>query len=88
MDKKKIVAEIFKVAIILFIITAVAAAILAYVNKVTAPIIAENNRQAQELAMKEVLPDATAFEKTEYTANENSSVTEVYSADAGYAVKA
>ena len=88
MDKKKTVAEIFKVAIILFVITAVAAAILAAVNKVTAPIIAENNRVAQELAMKAVLPDATAFEKVEYIRSEDSSVIEIYSSDAGYAVKA
>ena len=88
MVKKNVITEIFKVAIILFAITAVAAAILAAVNSVTAPVIAENNRKAQELAMKEVLPDASVFEKTEYAFNEKSSVTEVYVTDTGYAVKA
>ena len=88
MVKKNIITEIVKVAIILFAITAVAAAILAAVNSVTAPVIAENERKAQEIAMREVLPDATVFGKMEYEANENSSVTEVYLSNAGYAVKA
>lgn len=87
MVKKNVITEIFKVAIILFVITAAAAAILAEVNAVTAPVIAENDRKAQEIAMKEVLPDATMFEKLEYEPNESSSVTEVYLSDAGYAVK-
>lgn len=88
MDKKSIVKEVVKVAVILFAITAVAAAVLAAVNAVTAPVIAENNRKAQEIAMKAVLPDATGFKKMEYELSENSSVTEVYSSDAGYAIKA
>lgn len=87
MVKKNVLTEIFKVAIILFAITAVAAAILASVNSVTAPVIAENDRKAQEIAMKQVLPDATMFGKMEYELSENSSVTEVYLSDAGYAVK-
>lgn len=87
MVKKNVITEIFKVAIILFAITAVAAAILAAVNSVTAPVIAENEKMAQEEAMKKVLPEATGFDKLEYTINENSTVTEVYSSDAGFAVK-
>jgi len=87
MVKKHVITEIYKVAIILFIITAVAAAILAAVNSVTAPVIADNDRKAQEIAMKQVLPDATGFEKKEYEINENSTVTEIYSSDAGYAIK-
>lgn len=88
MVKKNIITDIVKVAIILFAITAVAAAILAAVNSVTAPVIAENERKAQEIAMKEVLPDATGFDKIDYTINESSAVTEIYSSNAGYAVKA
>ncbi len=88
MVKKNVITEIFKVAIILFSITAVAAAILASVNSVTAPVIAENDRKAQEIAMKAVLPEATMFDKIEYELNDSSSVTEVYLSDVGYAVKA
>lgn len=87
MVKKNVITEIFKVAIILFLITAVAAAILAEVNSVTAPVIAENDRKAQEIAMKAVLPDADSFANLEYEINESSTVTEVYSSDAGYAIK-
>ena len=87
MAKKNVITEIFKVAIILFAITAVAAAILASVNNVTAPVIAENERKAQEIAMKAVLPDASSFDKVEFTPTENSTVSEIYSSDAGFAVK-
>ncbi len=87
MVKKNVITEIFKVAIILFAITAVAAAILASVNSVTAPVIAENERKAQEIAMKAVLPDATSFDKVEFLPAENSTVSEIYSSDAGYAIK-
>lgn len=87
MVKKNVITEIFKVAIILFAITAVAAAILASVNSVTAPVIAENERKAQEIAMKAVLPDATSFDKVEFVPAENVSVSEIYSSDAGYAIK-
>lgn len=87
MADKKVITEIFKVAIILFVITAVAAAILAIVNDVTAPVIAENNRIAQETAMKAVLPEASEFVKEEISLEEGSIVSEVYSSDRGYAVK-
>ena len=87
MANKNVVKEVFKVAIILFVITAIAAAILAAVNKVTAPVIAENDKKAQEEAMREVLPEATLFGNMEISVNENSSVSEVYLSDAGYAVK-
>ena len=88
MADKKELKGIFKVAIILFAITSVAAAVLAAVNSVTAPVIAENDKKAQEIAMKAVLPKATLFGKMEYQVNEESSVTEIYLSDAGYAVKA
>lgn len=88
MADKKVITEIIKVGAILFAITAVAAAILAGVNSVTAPVIAENDRKAQEIAMKAVLPDAASFDKMEYEISEASSVTEVYLSDAGYAIKA
>ena len=55
--------EIIKVGLILFVITAISALLLAYANKITAPIIAENNRIKTEAAMKVVLPDAETFTK-------------------------
>lgn len=55
--------EIIKVGFILFAITAVSALLLAFANKITAPIIAENNRVKTEAAMRVVLPDAETFTK-------------------------
>ncbi|MBO5060581.1 MAG: RnfABCDGE type electron transport complex subunit G [Clostridia bacterium] len=80
--------EIARVGFILFAITAIAAAILAGVNGFTAPLILENNRRTQEAAMKTVLPQAKAFEAVEFSREEGSVVTEIYSGgDAGVAVK-
>lgn len=89
MAKKSDVIEIIKVSVILFAITAVAAAVLAGVNSVTAPKIIENERIAQEEAMKAVLPEAESFEKLDISPDENSTILEIYDAkDAGVAVKA
>ena len=59
--------EIFIVAIKLFVITAVAALCLAVVNKVTAPVIATNAEKAENEALREVLPAAAEFKKTEFS---------------------
>ena len=80
--------EIIKVGAILFVITAVAALILAIVNGFTSPVIVENNKRAQEKAMRVVLPDAQSFEEIRFTADDASSVKAVYSGgDAGNVVK-
>ena len=52
-----------KLGFILFIITAIASGVLAYMNTLTQPIIEENQRIAQEKARKEVLPSAITFEE-------------------------
>ena len=72
--------EILKVGFILFAITAVAALVLAVVNNFTAPVITENNKRAQEEALRLVLHDAPGFELVEFTPSEGSSVKEVYNA--------
>ena len=56
MANKKTVTEVIKVGAVLFAITAVAAAVLASVNKVTDPVILKNNKEAEEAAMIAVLP--------------------------------
>ena len=87
MANKKDGIEIVRVGIILFAITAVAAAILAGVNRFTAPVIAENNKLAQEKAMKAVLPGATEFVKKEYSELTDSIVSGIYKgSDIGYVV--
>lgn len=84
--QRRDIFEIVKIGIILFVITAVSAGILAGVNSVTAPIITANANARKEASMSKVLPEAETFEKVDYI-NEESSVTEVYSAGtAGYVV--
>lgn len=51
----------------LFIITAIAALCLAFVNTVTSPIIAQNSQKADEEAQKQVLPEATSFKKSDFS---------------------
>ena len=80
--------EIVKVGFILFAITAVAALVLAVVNDFTAPVILENNKKAQDIAMKKVLQDAESFELTEFQPVDGNSATELYLAgDAGAVIK-
>jgi len=50
-----------KLGFILFIISAIAACSLAYLNSKTAPIIANNKKQAENEARKTVLPSAVIF---------------------------
>lgn len=80
--------DIVKVGFILFAITAFAALVLAIVNSFTAPVIAENNKRAQDIAMKKVLPEAENFEQLEYLNDGKDSVREIYSGGgAGVVVK-
>lgn len=87
MIEKKDRLEILRVGLILFAITAISAFILAFVNSFTEPVIAENNKKAQDAAMRLVLPDGKNFAKVEFSAAEDSIVSEIYSAgDAGVVV--
>lgn len=61
MNKK----DILIVAVKLFVITAVAALCLAFVNKVTSPVIEKNKIITMQLTQKEVLEFATEFEKVD-----------------------
>lgn len=54
--------EIFSVAFRLFVITAVSALCLAFVNKTTAPVIEKNRISAAEEGRREVLETAESFE--------------------------
>ncbi len=51
----------------LFVITAIAAFCLAFVNKVTAPVIAENSARAEEEALRVVLEEAESFKASDIT---------------------
>ena len=69
-NKKMNVGEIIKVGVILFVITAVLAGLLAFVNAKTAPLIEQNAIAAEQEAMKTVMPDAAGFEETEVNPHE------------------
>lgn len=55
-----------KLTLVLFLITTITAGLLGLVNAVTYKKIAEINVEKTTNAMKVVMPDATAFDKTEY----------------------
>ncbi len=59
--EKADVKLILKTALSLFLICAVAAGILAFINSVTAPIITENNEKNADAARLQVLPSADSF---------------------------
>ena len=67
MNKKMNTGEIIKVGVILFVITAVLAGLLAFVNAKTAPLIEQNSLIAEQEAMKTVMPDAISFDEVEIT---------------------
>lgn len=83
--KKNTVGQIIKPVIVLTCICLVVTALLAYINTITSPIIAEAEEKAAREAMEEVLAEADTFEQiTLDTMPER--VTEIYRAgnNAGY----
>ena len=63
---KNDIKEILKTAISLFLICAVSAGILAFVNSVTAPKIAANSEQTANESRQLVLPSANDFEEVSF----------------------
>jgi len=76
--------KIFKPIVVLCAICIVITGALAATNSVTAPIIEEATRVAQENARKELIPEATSFTPVEGISVEN--VSDIYVADNGEAV--
>ena len=78
--------KVFKPIVVLCVICVIITGALAATNSVTAPIIAEATRLAQEQARSELLPEADGFEKVDGIAVEN--VSDVYAATngAGYVI--
>lgn len=68
MENKLNVKEIIKVGAILFAITAVSAALLAFVNGKTAPLIEKNSLAKEQDALRAVMPAAAEFEEKEIPA--------------------
>ena len=77
---------VFRLGLTLFLISAITAGLLAGVNSITAPRIAQVNAQKQIDAMAAVVPDADTARKLDYT-DPNGVVLEVYKTDSAYAIK-
>ncbi len=58
--------DMLHMGLFLFVIAAVAGVLLAYTESVTAPLILENQRKAEELARREVLPNAEKFNESKF----------------------
>lgn len=85
--KENKVLQIFKIGGILFLITAVAALLLAVINNKTAPLIAQNQEKKQTQSMQTVMPQADAFEKLSLP-QANDQIKDAYTAkDAAGALK-
>ena len=67
MKEKMNVGDMIKTGLILFIITAVLAALLGFVNGKTAPIIEQNELVKKQDARRAVLPEAAEFTDAEIT---------------------
>ena len=72
--------KVFKPVVVLCVICVVITGALAVTNDITAPIIAEATRVAQEKARTELLPEADGFTKVDVTAE---NVSDVYVANNG-----
>lgn len=73
--------EIIKISLILFLITAISALLLAFVNEKTAPLIAENSEKKTQEALKGVMSEAEEFEAVESEFNiEDCTVDRIYKA--------
>lgn len=76
--------EIIKLGLILFLISAVAAAALGFVNAITKEPIAEASMLADTASRQQLLPAASSFEKLDINAPESYPlITEVYEGMAG-----
>lgn len=63
MLKKSDIKNVLSVGLKLFLITAISAMLLAVLNDVTAPIIAQNTKNKQEESMRQVLNQAEDFDR-------------------------
>ena len=68
MENKINIKEIVKVGAILFLITALSAALLAFVNGKTAPLIEKNSLIKEQDALRNVMPMAAEFTEYEFPA--------------------
>ncbi len=86
MKKESTASYVLRLAVTLLVITACVAALLALVNSITAPRIAEINAEKTKAALSSVLPDAASAKEVEVK-GDAALVEKVWQSDAGYAVQ-
>ena len=86
MKTESTVMYVLRLALTLLLITAVVAAALAFVNSVTAPIIAQLKAEKTQAAIAQVLPGGYDEEITDY-ADATGLVSKVYKGANGYALE-
>ena len=86
MKTENTVLYVLRLALTLFLITAVVAAALAGVNSITAPIIAAQNAAKTQKAIEAVLPGGFDEELTAFD-NQGGLVSKVYKGQSGYALE-
>lgn len=82
MKEKINIGEIIKIGVVLFLITAVSAALLAFVNSKTAPLIEKNSLEKERNALRAVMPEAAEFRDAEIPAGitDSGEINKVYTA--------
>ena len=85
MKTESTVMYVARLAITLLLITGIMAAVLAGVNSITAPKIAELTAQKTIEAIAAVLPDAETAKEVDF-ADDTGIVSTVYESDSGYAI--
>lgn len=78
---------ILRLTLTLFLITAVVAGLLAGVNSITKPLIAQRQADKLQSAIAAVLPGATVEETLTEVPDETGMVKTVYTTDLGYAIE-
>lgn len=86
MKKESIFKYVTRLTLTLLLISAIVAALLAVVNRVTAPIIAKANAEKTQNAIRIVLPGGYEEEITGYT-DASGIVSKVYKGTNGYAIE-
>ena len=87
MTKKQTAFYVARLGLTLFVITALVAAALAGVNRVTAPRIAAEKARKTQAAIEKVLPGGGEPVEPERYDNQGGLVANVYESDTGYAVE-
>ena len=86
MKQESILRYTLRITLVLLTIAVVVAGLLAVVNRLTAPVIAQATQEKIQAAIGQVLPGGYEEEITEFT-DETGLVSKVYRGEAGYALE-